>query len=237
MWVEDVYFDGTEIRGTLLNSPNKLSSVDEGDSVTLTLDRIEDWLCALDDQAYGGYSVQVLRSRMNDDERDAHDEAWGLIFPAPDTVLLPDRSAEFEENMLAQLKEQIESEPGCIAEDFGEGRTLLHLMCLYGRAASVRLLLAAGADPTRRCDRGWTPIQYANAVGWDDVTAEFARNGIAHPQRTGLVLSPCREIHRDSAAAAGVWEGGGSHAGQMVCIVGRRRFGQLGGDLGRRQRI
>lgn len=91
------------------------------DSVTLTLDRIEDWLCALDDRAYGGYSVQVLRSRMSDHEREAHDQAWGLMFPAPDTVQLPDRSAEFEENVLAQLKEQIESEPGCIAEDYGEG--------------------------------------------------------------------------------------------------------------------
>jgi hypothetical protein len=170
-----VSFDGETITGTLLNSPNKLSSVAEGDPVTLTLDRIEDWLCALDDDAYGGYSVQVLRSRMSEDERHGHDDAWGLTFPTPDTVRLPERSAEFEHNALNQLTEQIANEPACVTEDDGEGRTLLHLMCLYGRPASVRRLLDAGADPNRKCNRGWTPIEYANAAGWDDVAEEFAR--------------------------------------------------------------
>ena len=173
MWVDDVYFDGSTIRGVLINSPNTIASIREGDEVTLPLDRIENWLCAFDDDAHGGYSVQVLRSRMSPDEREAHDEAWGLNFPEPDSVSLPESSEEFEENVLIQLKEQIEFDRSCLHEDYGEGRTLLHLMCLYGRRTSVRTLLDAGADPTKVCDRGWTAIQYAQAAGWDDIVSEF----------------------------------------------------------------
>lgn len=173
MWVDEVYFDGSTIHGVLINSPNGISSVSEGDEVTLSLGRIEDWLCAYDDDAHGGYSVQVLRARMSSDEREAHDEAWGLNFPDPNSVSLPERSEEFEENVLIQIKEQIESDSSCLYEDYGAGRTILHLMCLYGRRSSVRTLLDAGADPTKVCDRGWTAVQYAQAAGWDDIVREF----------------------------------------------------------------
>ncbi len=173
MWVDEIYFDGSTIRGVLINSPNDLSSVNEGDDVAFTLNRIEYWLCAYEDDAYGGYSVQVLRSRMSPNERKAHDDAWGLNFPDPDSVSIPDRNEEFEENSLNQLKQQIETESSCLTDDYGEGRTLLHLMCLYGRTSSVRALLNAGADPAKVCDRGWTARQYAEAAGWTEVVNEF----------------------------------------------------------------
>src|SRR5690349_20883769 len=34
MWVSDLDFDGTNITGTLINSPNTLSSVKQGDAVS-----------------------------------------------------------------------------------------------------------------------------------------------------------------------------------------------------------
>lgn len=170
MWLDDVYFDGAEISGTLINSPQGLSAVKEGDRLTLTLDRIEDWICALDDQAYGGFSVQVLRSRMNSKERREHDRAWGLKFPEPDEVYLPQPNAEFEKEVLVQqLVDQVNDDPDCLTVDYGEGRRLLHMMSLFGRAASVSALLSAGADRNQKCDRGWSPLDYAQAVGWHDV--------------------------------------------------------------------
>src|SRR5687767_11897777 len=47
MWLSDVDFDGREVSGTLLNSPNWLKSVKEGDAVRLPLDQISDWMYAI----------------------------------------------------------------------------------------------------------------------------------------------------------------------------------------------
>ena len=176
MWLGEINFDGLNVTGTLLNSPDRLVSVSEGDSVEVPLVRISDWICCINDRAYGAYSVQVLRSRMNDQERASHDEAWGIVFPPPETVELPKVSEQFEKVMLDLLTDQIAKNPGCISEDYGAGRTLLHLMALYGRPASVRALLDAGAAADRECDRGWKAIDYARSIGWDHVVAELQGN-------------------------------------------------------------
>jgi uncharacterized protein YegJ (DUF2314 family) len=83
MWVNDVNFDGTLIHGTLINSPNWLKSVKNGDEVHVPLDRIGDWMYSFEDKAYGAFTVNVLRSRMDRVERTGHDRAWGLDFGDP----------------------------------------------------------------------------------------------------------------------------------------------------------
>ncbi|MEG4071681.1 DUF2314 domain-containing protein [Microcoleus sp. Pol14C2] len=175
MWIGEINFDGVEIHGTLLNIPNQLAYIQEGDTVRLPLLQLSDWLCVLDDRAYGGYSVQVLRSRMNAQERQRHDAAWGFKFPPPDSVLLPKRSTKFEQVCQNLLVEQIAKDSATITQTYEAGRTLLHLMSLYGRASSVRALLNAGALPTATCDRGWTALDYASSLGWDDVISELQR--------------------------------------------------------------
>lgn len=169
MWIDQIFFDGETIQGVLINQPNQVTSVSEGDEISLTLPKIEDWLCEFDDNAYGGYSIQVIRSRMTPEERTSHDEAWGLNFPEIGSVRLPERSEEFERNVLQSLNEQIESDNSILHQDFGEGRTILHLMSLYGRPESVTAVVQAGADPNQRCGRGWTALEYARAVGWDEI--------------------------------------------------------------------
>src|SRR5262245_40642205 len=43
MWIGDVDFDGETLSGRLLNAPNWLTSVREGDSVRAPFSQLEDW--------------------------------------------------------------------------------------------------------------------------------------------------------------------------------------------------
>lgn len=80
MWVNDVYFDGERVCGVLVNDPNALSNVKNGDEVAVSLEQISDWMFAIEGKTYGGFSVQAMRKAMSQSERAKHDEAWGLNF-------------------------------------------------------------------------------------------------------------------------------------------------------------
>lgn len=80
MWLTDVMFDGREVQGTLLNSPHSLKSIKEGDQVSITGKRIADWMYVQSGKTYGGFTVDVMRSRMSKGERKQHDDAWGFDF-------------------------------------------------------------------------------------------------------------------------------------------------------------
>jgi uncharacterized protein YegJ (DUF2314 family) len=80
MWLLEVDFDGREISGTLINSPDSLKSFQEGDRVTIGGGQLCDWMYVIRGEVYGGFTVDVLRSRMGKHERKQHDQAWGLDF-------------------------------------------------------------------------------------------------------------------------------------------------------------
>ena len=84
MWGGEVSFDGELISGILMSHPGHLDSVSEGDSVEFSVSRLSDWLIVDDDRAKGLYTVQVLRARMSDDERAAHDANYPFAFPPLD---------------------------------------------------------------------------------------------------------------------------------------------------------
>lgn len=88
MWIGDVDFDGDEISGSLMNSPNWLTSVRQGASISMPFQSLSDWMMTSSGRAYGGFSVNLMRSRMNSRERAQHDEAWGLDFGDPADVLV-----------------------------------------------------------------------------------------------------------------------------------------------------
>ena len=77
MWLNDVYFDGERVCGVLVNDPNVLSNVKNGDEVSVPLEQISDWMFAIEGKTYGGFSVQAMRKAMSERERAEHDEAWG----------------------------------------------------------------------------------------------------------------------------------------------------------------
>lgn len=91
MWISEVEFDGRTVKGVLLNQPDSLQSVSEGDRVSVHPKEVVDWLYSVMGETCGGFTVQRFRSRMSKRERKQHDEAWGLDFGAPGVVrLVPD---------------------------------------------------------------------------------------------------------------------------------------------------
>jgi uncharacterized protein YegJ (DUF2314 family) len=191
MWFSDIDFDGEIVSGALVNSPNWVKSVKKGDSVSVPLNEIRDWMYAISGVAFGGYTVNLMRSRMEPQERQEHDAAWGLNFGDPSKIrVTPDRGvgvgllrnwfrrqpAETQEhpmsvNMAASFKAQLATDPSLISSTNDRGWTLLHHEALAGSAPTVRVLLEAGADPTGRTNDGKTPLQLAQSLGWDNVVA------------------------------------------------------------------
>ncbi|MEM7013995.1 MAG: DUF2314 domain-containing protein, partial [Verrucomicrobiota bacterium] len=88
MWISDVDFDGAAVRGTLINEPNWLTSVKQGDVAEAPLSEIGDWMYAVNSRVYGAYTVNLMRSQMAPAERAQHDEAWGLDFGDPNQIEL-----------------------------------------------------------------------------------------------------------------------------------------------------
>jgi len=195
MWLSDIDFDGEIVEGVLVNSPNWVKSVKKGDSVRVPLNEIRDWMYAISGVAFGGYSVNLMRSRMDRQELQEHDAAWGLNFGDPSKVCVtPEpgvgggllknwfrrQPANTQEhpmslNMAPSLKEQLVKDPQLISSTNDRGWTLLHQDALAGSAPTVKVLLEAGADPTAQTNDGKTPLQLAQSLGWDNVVALLTR--------------------------------------------------------------
>lgn len=55
MWVGEVDFDGITLTGSLLNSPNWLTSVKQGDVASSHFSYLNDWMMTSRGKAYGGH--------------------------------------------------------------------------------------------------------------------------------------------------------------------------------------
>ena len=182
MWLGEIDFDGRSVSGVLLNSPNWLTTVKQGDSARMHLADITDWMYAIGGEAYGAYTVNLMRSRMDKRQRKEHDTAWGMNFGDPKSIrIVPEkkgwfgkRAGELEEhpmseNMAPSFKEELVADP-CLAHSKDEkGWTFLHHQALAGSTATVRVLLECGADLNARTNHGMTPLQLAKSLGWDKV--------------------------------------------------------------------
>ncbi|MGF6148536.1 Uncharacterized protein conserved in bacteria (DUF2314) [Kingella potus] len=176
MWLEDLAFDGENISGTLINSPNILTNIQAGERINgLPCREITDWLMADGKKVCGGFTVQALRRQMGDEERAAHDRAWGLDFGDGQTVLLAIGQEEHPEyldqhpadtNMSSGLRDHLRKHPEDAAAADENGQTMLHHAAIAGNAESVRVLLAMGAVPQQRDARGKTAADYAREIGW-----------------------------------------------------------------------
>jgi uncharacterized protein YegJ (DUF2314 family) len=197
MWVGEVDFDGETISGTLMNSPHWLTSVEEGEAVEAPFSDLEDWMMTSDGQAYGGFTVNLMRLKMSAGERQKHDDAWGLKFGDPTKVRLeiwkeskPKRGllgrlfggakeeAEGHQehpmgvNMLPSLEEQLKADASDWTSADEEGWTMLGREALAGNFGVVKLLVKYGADVRRKMPNGKTAAELARGIGWREI-AEY----------------------------------------------------------------
>jgi len=83
--IEHIWLEAPELRdgrvtGTLgdapLEGPLKL-----GDSVSVSIEEISDWMAVVDDELFGGYTVLVARGRLSNAEQKEFDSSVGFRVP------------------------------------------------------------------------------------------------------------------------------------------------------------
>ena len=161
----------------IMNDPNDLRGVAQGDRVETPVEGISDWMYSLNGRVYGAWTVNAIRAAMDPEERASHDAMWGLEFGDPAEILLcadyggPEAEHPMSENMAPGLAEQLAQHPERFLEPDERGWTQLHRHALGGSLAICRVLLEHGADPTLTTADGRTALDLARALGWERVEA------------------------------------------------------------------
>jgi cyclophilin family peptidyl-prolyl cis-trans isomerase len=182
------------VSGILLNDPIFDSSLRVGDRISEPLSLVEDWLYAIEGKVYGGFTVDVLRSRMSSTELKKHDSAWGNLefglpgkvfvlpsvtldskkhFRAEDTLTWPEHPKSDALNAL--LESLIKERPSLVHDADETGRTILHNEVLKGSTAVVAGLLKLGADPLVRDKKGISAKDLAEKLAWNKIVCLFEK--------------------------------------------------------------
>lgn len=175
MWINEINFDGFQIYGVLINEPNELTNIKNGDNVIVTLSQVSDWLFAIAGKTYGGFTIQLMRSYMSDAERQSHDTVWGLEFgdfnnilvayeqeTAPNNLIEHPMSINSKQNFADFLSENLELIT--TTNDNGEG--LIHQEAIVGNRSNIEVLLAKGGDKSAKTNDGKTALDYAKMMNW-----------------------------------------------------------------------
>ena len=180
MWISEVSFDGDLIQGVLINAPDHLTNIRKGARVEVPLSQISDWLFACMGKTYGGFTVQAMRSAMAGEERAAHDAAWGLDFGDCNDIEIVYQQKQHPENLIehpmsknmrASLTDFLKEKPDQIVCKDEAGYTLLHKNAIAGNLTAVEVLLAAGADKSRKTHSGKTALDFARQLDWPRIVA------------------------------------------------------------------
>ena len=197
MWVGDVFFDGLTLSGTLLNDAHAIPSLQKGTDVSAPLDQLEDWMYLSTGVLCGGFTVQALRANMAEDERQAHDKAWGLPFPAPQLCNITPYAVDVPQppKGISRLWKKAAPPPGlCYAVALTQARTQEHPMSENMRESIARDLQQQPAMATQVLDDGWTLLQKdalgGNLVPVQALLAQGADRTARTPQgQTALELA------------------------------------------------
>lgn len=178
MWINEVEFDGYTVSGVLVNDPLELSNVKNGDFVEVPLNQISDWLFTSGGKTYGGFTIQVLRSGMDQQERKEHDEAWGLDFGDYNDISIVFEQKQYPENLVEhpmsinmkdKLAAFIKENPEQLTNQDEAGYTILHREIVAGNRSSVEVLLQLGADKDLKTGKGNSALELAKQVGWEQI--------------------------------------------------------------------
>jgi uncharacterized protein YegJ (DUF2314 family) len=69
VWLSQLGVDGHRVHGRIDNDVETLRGWSLGDTVSIALDSVTDWLVIDDSLGIGGYSIRVLRARLSARER------------------------------------------------------------------------------------------------------------------------------------------------------------------------
>lgn len=189
MWITDIDFDGRTIYGTLLNSPQSLQTFNEGDEVKITGKQLTDWLYVVSDDVCGGFSIDLMRSRMGGAERKQHDDAWGLDFGEVGIVnVVPPQFLGQEKPKKKGLLSMFSKAPPPVPQDYAALAAMEHPMSVNMRSS---LDEAIGENPallTEADEHGMTFLhQLALAGSFDGVDICLQRGANPkQPAKNGL---------------------------------------------------
>lgn len=178
MWINDINFDGETITGVLVNDPNQLTNIKNGDLVKRKITEIGDWMISIQGKTYGGFTVQAIRSGMSDKERQSHDNAWGLDFGDYNETLLVYEQKEKPENLIEhpmsknmadKMREFLKENPNELTAVDDNGLTLLHKEAIAGNKTSIEILLELGVDKTVKSSNDKTAFDYAESMNWEHI--------------------------------------------------------------------
>jgi uncharacterized protein YegJ (DUF2314 family) len=178
MWIGDIGFDGINVKGILLNEPNELTNIKEGDFVEVPLSKVCDWMFSIDEKVHGGFTVQVIRSQMNEEERKEHDNAWGLNFGDPNKVLLVHDEVEHPENIIEHpmsrdteedCKKYLSENPDELKTKDEFGYTALQIQAIAGNKSWIIALLEMGSDINAKTNEGYIALDFAQKLEWEHI--------------------------------------------------------------------
>jgi uncharacterized protein YegJ (DUF2314 family) len=176
MWINDINFNGTTISGVLVNEPNELTNVQNGDEVEVPLEQVSDWLFASQGKTYGGFTIHAMRSEMSAKEMKEHDKAWGLDFGDFNDVLMVYQQKEQPENLVEHpmsknmrdsLVAFLKANPNEVIDKDDLGYTMLHRETIAGNATSIEVLKQFDADMHAKTKDGKTALDFAKELSWE----------------------------------------------------------------------
>lgn len=202
MWINEIDFDGDNVKGYLMNEPDELTNIQAGDYVNVPLGEISDWLFAISPtekkskfsqlfsspslpKAYGGFTIQKIRADMSESERKDHDNAWQIDFGDFNMVEVVHEQKEKPENltehpMSRNMKEDfvkfLNEYPAELTNTDENGMTLLHRETIAGNLSSVEVILASGADQNIKTNHGKTALDYARQLNWKHLIPVLEKN-------------------------------------------------------------
>lgn len=198
MWINEVAFDGENVKGYLINEPHSLQNIQVGDYVEIPLNHISDWLFAITPAAkqskglsklfssssptlpktYGGFTIQKMRADMSEPERRGHDDAWQLDFGDYNDIMVVNNQKKKPENLIEHpmsknMKEEfikfLQQYPDEVHQTDENGLTLLHRETIAGNLTIVQAALDAGADKNIQSGTGKTALDYAKELKWEHI--------------------------------------------------------------------
>ena len=80
IWVNKLTYVDDHFEGIVDNEPVYLKDLELGDTISVEMESITDWMILGETEFYGGYTIFALRSLMSEEERKEFDEETGNMF-------------------------------------------------------------------------------------------------------------------------------------------------------------